>query len=99
MCRYHISDVLRCRGFRGQAPLLEFLNKGARFSDLEGEKLSERQLVEAVHHAADLAGLRISAFTAVPQRPANGSPHYLLMVEEQDVPDEARARTLLRGGK
>ena len=97
LCRYHISDVLRCRGYRGQAPLLEFLNKGQRFSDLEGEKLSEHQLVQAVHAAAEKAGVRISAFTAVPQRPASGPPHYLLMVEEQDLPDEIRGRAFLRG--
>jgi hypothetical protein len=30
--RYDIHDVVRCVGFRGQAPLLEFLNKGKNIS-------------------------------------------------------------------
>ena len=26
--RYNISDLVRCVGYHGQAPLIEFLNKG-----------------------------------------------------------------------
>ncbi len=46
--RYMIHDLVRCVGFEGGAPLLEFLNKGAHFSSLTGEKLSEYQVVAAV---------------------------------------------------
>ena len=43
--RYDIHDVVRCVGFEGQAPLIEFLNKGRSFSSLTGEKLSEHQAI------------------------------------------------------
>ena len=46
--RYNIHDLVRCVGFHGTAPLIEFLNKGAHFSSLTGEKLSEHQVVAAV---------------------------------------------------
>ena len=31
-----IHDLVRCVGFEGKAPLIEFLNKGAHFSSLTG---------------------------------------------------------------
>ena len=36
--RYDIHDVVRCVGFVGKCPQLAFLNKGAHFSSLTGEK-------------------------------------------------------------
>jgi hypothetical protein len=98
--RYHISDVLRCVDFRGQAPVLEFLNKGSRFADMEGEKVSENQLVQAAAEAAEAVGIRLTAFTAVPVRPEqnNGrsaTPYYAIAVEKQDVADVGAARQFL----
>jgi len=97
--RYHISDVLRCVGYRGKAPVLEFLNKGQRFSDMEGEKISEHQLVQAATESSEKVGLRLSAFTAVPVRPeANGEstpPYYALAVEAPEVADQGAARRFL----
>lgn len=49
--RYNIRDVVRCRGFHGQTPILEFLHKGAHMSNLTGEKLSESHVVAAVAEA------------------------------------------------
>ena len=49
--RYQIHDLVRCVGFHGKAPLVEFLNKGAHFSSLTGEKLSEYQVVAAATEA------------------------------------------------
>lgn len=53
LCRYHIRDVVRCNGFHGATPLLEFLHKGAHISSIIGEKISESQVVRAVRNAAD----------------------------------------------
>jgi hypothetical protein len=98
--RYHISDVMRCVGYRGKAPVLEFLNKGQRYSDMEGEKISEHQLVQATSEAGAQAGLRLSAFTAVPIRPNeqggdSSRPYYALAVEAPEVADEPAARRFL----
>jgi len=43
--RFDIGDIVRCRGFLGQAPKLEFIQKSSRVGDLEGEKLTEHQVV------------------------------------------------------
>ena len=45
--RFQIGDLMRCRGFVGEAPVLEFLQKSGRCGDLEGEKLTERQFLDA----------------------------------------------------
>ena len=52
--RYNISDLVRCVGYHGRAPLIEFLNKGAHYSSLTGEKLSEHQVIAAVEAAQRL---------------------------------------------
>lgn len=90
--RYNILDVLRCVDFVGQAPVLEFLHKGQRVADMEGEKISEYQFVKAVQDITAEMGLTITAFTAVPVRPPESddrrrsAPYYALLFEEQDFP-------------
>lgn len=77
--RYDIHDVVRCVDFDGTCPLLEFLNKGANFSNMAGEKLSEIQVIEAVGRARSEAGLLFEHFTLVPEF---GDPgHYNLLLE------------------
>lgn len=65
LCRYHIRDVVRCTGFHGATPLLEFLHKGAHISSITGEKISESQVVQAVRKAAD-GTLPLRLFTLTP---------------------------------
>lgn len=95
--RYNILDVLRCVGFVGQAPVLEFLHKGQRVADMEGEKISEYQFVKAVEEVASAMGTTVTGFTAVPIRPAESSdrrrsaPYYAIVLEKQDLADRAKA--------
>ena len=58
--RYNISDLVRCVGYHGSTPLIEFLNKGAHYSSLTGEKLSEHQVIAAVQAAQQHGRLRAS---------------------------------------
>lgn len=77
--RYDIHDVVRCVGFEGQAPFVEFLNKGKNFCSLTGEKLSEHQVVRAVKSGfADLA-LPLETFAVAPVM--DEQPRYVLLVE------------------
>jgi hypothetical protein len=100
--RYNILDVLRCVDFIGETPLLEFLHKGQRVADMEGEKISEYQFVKAVEAAAGGMGVQIAGFTAVPVRPpasedrVRSAPYYAIVLEEQDLPDAASAKSFLR---
>jgi len=64
--RYNIFDMVRCVGFVGKAPLIEFLNKGAHISSLTGEKLSEHQVVAAVEAAQRSLGLRLKSYLLLP---------------------------------
>ena len=90
--RYMIHDLVRCVGFEGNTPLVEFLSKGAHFSSLTGEKLSEYQVVLAVNEAQRAVGVRLGAYLALPHW--GEPPHYHLLVEETDVADEAAADRL-----
>lgn len=77
--RYDIHDVVRCVGFRGEAPLLEFLNKGKNYSSVTGEKLSEYQVVRAVEKALTDLSLPLDFFAVAPV--VESQPRYFLLVE------------------
>jgi hypothetical protein len=87
--RYNISDLVRCVGFHGTTPLIEFLNKGAHYSSLAGEKLSEHQVIAAVQAAQRAAGCALRSYLLLPSW--SEPPYYSLLVEEDDLdsPDAA----------
>ena len=86
--RYNIHDVVRCVGWHQRTPLLAFLNKGAYFSNLTGEKLSEHQVVAAVQAALAELDLSVAAYTLAPCWNED-CPYYGLFLERSDIPDEA----------
>jgi len=94
-CRFNIGDIVACRGFLGEAPLIEFLQKGDRTADLEGEKITEHQFVHAAIEAAGALGIRLGCFTGVPLRPLGEAPCYACIVERGDIPDADRASDFL----
>lgn len=79
--RYNIHDVVRCVGFQGQAPLVDFLNKGKNFSNLTGEKISEHQAIRAVEKSFQELRLPIDVFTLAPAMELQ--PRYVLLIERQ----------------
>ena len=81
--RYNIHDLVRCVGFHGRAPVIEFLNKGAHFSSLTGEKLSEHQVIAAVEAAQRQTNLRLRSYLLLPTW--DEPPHYSLLVETSDL--------------
>lgn len=94
--RFNIGDVVRCRGFVGEAPLLEFMQKADRCGDLEGEKLTEHQFLESAHAVAAEMGIQLTEITAVPVRESDGRPRYLVLAEEGDFGNRDRAASFLR---
>lgn len=94
--RFDIGDVVRCCGFIGQAPLLEFVQKSGRVGDLEGEKLTEHQVVESARSAAESIALNLRLITAVPRRLVSQQPRYDFLVESTDLPDIEQAQLFLR---
>lgn len=80
--RYDIQDVIRCVGFEGEAPFIEFLNKGKNFSSITGEKLSEHQVMRAVQSAFDQLQLPPATFTLTPMMDRyQNKPRYMLLME------------------
>jgi len=94
--RFDIGDVVCCRGFRGQAPLIEFRQKSDRVGDLEGEKLTEHQIVEGAHRAAQHLGINLGLITGVPRRRSSEEQRYDFLVEIGDLPDAMIAKQFLR---
>jgi hypothetical protein len=90
--RYQIHDLVRCAGFHGRAPLIEFLNKGAHISSLTGEKLSEFQVVAALNEAQQRLGLRLASYLLLPTW--GEPPFYNLLVEQSDLSGEEVAERL-----
>ncbi len=50
--RYEMNDIVEVVGFFNTAPVLRFLFKGKGVTSIVGEKLSEKQFIEAVTRAA-----------------------------------------------
>ncbi len=90
--RYNIQDVVRCVGFEGETPLLEFLSKSKSFSNLTGEKISEHQVIEAVKRSFRELGLAIDTFTLAPVM--EDMPRYVLLIEPHV--HQGRTRELAR---
>jgi GH3 auxin-responsive promoter len=90
--RYNISDLVRCVGYHNRAPLLEFLNKGAHYSSLTGEKLSEHQVVAAVEAAQQTARRHLGSYLLAPIW--DDPPYYALLVEERDLADPGASADL-----
>ena len=87
--RYDIHDVVRCEGFVGACPQLTFQNKGAHYSSLTGEKLSETQVTQAIGRALKDAGVAIEHFCLVP---VPGDPAYYYLLIEQQLGQEVQQR-------
>jgi hypothetical protein len=80
--RYDLHDQVRVVDYYGQAPILEFLNKGTHISSLAGEKLTERQVVLAMERAARKCKVKVANFVLAPQW--DDPPYYLLHVENNN---------------
>lgn len=77
--RYDIGDLIRVTGYAGQAPMVEFLSKGAHTCSLAGEKLTEHQVIQAMDKASRIAGIPINTFVLAPHW--DNPPYYMLHVE------------------
>jgi hypothetical protein len=82
--RYNISDVVRCTGFHNGTPLVEFLNKGANFANLTGEKVSEYHVTGAMADVLRQLDLTLTAYSVAPCWD-DDLPYYGLFVERGDL--------------
>jgi hypothetical protein len=81
--RYRLGDEVEVVGFEARCPLLRFVGKEDRISDLVGEKLAEPHVREVLDRAAAARGLSLAFVLLAPQdgRP----PGYVLYVQGLEV--------------
>lgn len=85
--RYAIGDRVKVHGYSGEAPLLEFIGRGAQVSDLCGEKLSEDFV---------LGALKPLALGFAMLHPDPRGERYVLVVEAEEVGAQDVARLAAR---
>lgn len=94
--RYDIGDIVRCRGWYGETPVLEFLQKAGGYCDLEGEKLSAHTVCAAMAVAEQQTGLSLRHFTVAPLRCPQELPRYGVLIEQNELPDLDQGLRLVR---
>ncbi len=92
--RYNIQDVVRCTGFYGATPLLEFRHKGAHISSITGEKIAESQVVDAVRSTCEELQFGVQQYTLTPRW--GEPPGYTLYVHPRHEPSADQLRDLAR---
>lgn len=86
--RYHMDDRVRVVERLGDSPVFEFLSRGAHTANITGEKITEHQVVEAMHRAGAATGAGAERF--VLQGRFAATPFYELRLEAPDGADASR---------
>lgn len=87
--RYRLGDLVEVIGWHGALPVLRFVGRADRVSDLVGEKLHEAHVVACLA-AAGITGHAVLVAHADPH------PHYVLEAERADAAAVARLEAGLR---
>lgn len=66
--RYDINDIIKVAGYRNGVPLIEFLQKGRGVTNITGEKLYEKQVIQATSELAAQCALDIPFFIVLADR-------------------------------
>jgi hypothetical protein len=91
--RYDINDVIEVVGYYNQIPLFRFLRKGAGFTSLTGEKITETQVLEAMGRAQEAEGVDVRHFNLVCDEE---SLSYRLFLEVDQSAGEGAGERILR---
>jgi hypothetical protein len=85
--RYNIYDLVQVTGFHNRTPLVEFLSKGANFSSVTGEKLSEYHVTKVMAELCHSLDLSLASYSVAPCWD-NTEPYYGLFVETSEFQDK-----------
>ncbi len=88
--RYDMNDVVEVMERFGQAPVLRFLYKGKGITSLQGEKLSEAQLIDAMGRAERDTGTAFGFFVGWADPEASRYDLYVEFPFPTDHQDRAR---------
>jgi hypothetical protein len=76
--RYRLGDVVECTGHAHETPLLRFLGRAGRVSDLRGEKLSESFVASVIRGLWDTSD--IPSYAALRARRSRETAGYELLI-------------------
>lgn len=74
--RYNMNDLIEVTGFNGTIPTIQFIQKVNGIVTLTGEKLHERQFIQAVHDAEESTGLKTRFFIGFADAERSGYDFY-----------------------
>jgi len=80
--RYNMNDIVTVAGHQNGVPLIEFLQKGRGVTNITGEKLYEKQVIQATAALATQCSLEIQFFIVLADRVAG---HYDFYFESGDA--------------
>jgi hypothetical protein len=60
--RYNINDIIEVKGYTLNTPNIVFVQKGKGVTNITGEKLYEKQLLNAVSHAEKICNIKTSFY-------------------------------------
>ena len=77
--RYDLGDRVRVRDYFGEAPIVEFLHRGAHVCSVTGEKLTEWQVTSAFDRVCRATAIKVTEFVLAPVW--DDPPYYRLHVD------------------
>lgn len=93
--RYNLEDLIECVGHYEKAPIIRFLNKASQILNLEGAKIYEYQLIEAVRLAIRKYHRYVQYFQFHPTTNKSGRMALAGIFEHQDGIGQAEWRSFL----
>lgn len=92
--RYDMNDIVKVAGHRNGVPLIEFLQKGRGVTNITGEKLYEKQVIQATADMAAQCSLDIPFFIVLADRIA-GRYEFYFELSDAITPDPQHIANLL----
>jgi hypothetical protein len=91
--RYNMNDLLRVNGYHNEFPNIEFIQKINGMVSLTGEKLHERQFIEAVHAVEKETGRVVPFFVGFADAPKSKHQYYFEFADQNTTQKEAEEFT------
>ena len=91
--RYNMNDLLEVSGYHNQFPEIRFIQKVNGTISLTGEKLHERQFIEAVHEAEKKTGKKAPFFVGFADLQESTYKFYYEFADQNTTQAEAEAFT------
>ncbi len=79
--RYQLQDIIQVMGFEKQCPIIQFISKESKVSDLVGEKLNEFHVSLVLHEVLNKYGVTPAFLLLAPEKNAAGAFFYCLFLE------------------